>query len=176
MGPLTNITRYEDDRAWYVHVERKGRLVSRWFADNVWGGRKNSLTAAQRFRDELLMQIEGDTRERRRPPKGTRSRTGEVGVSLERHRVGGRTYHRYVAGWKDASGRWMRRRFLVERYGKERAEALAIEARQAGVARTRRELQALQRAEAAARLRKAPPMPRQVKDPLSRKGIVMPRR
>ena len=60
--------------------------------------------------------------------------------------------------------------------GKEQARALAIEAREAGVAHSDALLMARQREEAGRRLQKAPPMPRQVKDPRSRKGISMARR
>jgi hypothetical protein len=176
MGPLTNITRYDDERAWFVHIERRGQKVTGWFADNVWGDRKKSQIAAQRFRDELLTRVEGDTRERRRPPKGTRSKTGIVGVTVEEYVVGGRRYRRFVAGWKDEAGVWNRRRFLVQRYGEPQAKALAVEVRKAGVARRQREVQARQREEAGARLRTAPPPPTRVKDPLSRKGIKMPPR
>lgn len=139
MGRFRNITRYEDERAWYVHVERKGRNCTGWFADNVWGGREKALIAARRFLDELLMRVEGDTRERRRPPRGTRSKTVIVGVSVEDYVVGGRRYRRYIAGWKDAAGDWRRRRFSAGRYGRRQARTLAAEARRAGVARRRRE-------------------------------------
>jgi hypothetical protein len=103
----------------------------------VWGGRAKALVAAQRYRDQLLRRIDPDTRVRRRAPKGSRSVTGIVGVSLEQHVVGGRTYQRYVANWQDPERGLQRRRFLSEHYGKERALALAIEAREAGVEHNR---------------------------------------
>jgi hypothetical protein len=69
-----------------------------------------------------------------------------------------------------------RRRFLVERYGEEEARDLAIDAREAGVARSRADCLTRQREEAKRRLQKAAPLPRQVKDPRSRKGISLARR
>lgn len=157
-------------------VTREGETHSAYFSHEVWGGRGPALVAAQRFRDQLLLSIGADSRVRRRVPKGTRSRTGVPGVSLQRHVVKGRVYKRWVAQWQDPEKGLQRRRFLVERYGKEQARALATEARRAGVDHSVALLLARQREEARRRLRKAPPMPRQVRDPLSRKGISMARR
>jgi hypothetical protein len=85
-----------------VQVTRRGQPFGDYFPDAVWGGREQALLAAQHFRDELLAGIIGpDTRVRRRPPRGRRSKTGIAGVSLERHLVEGRVYHRYVASWQD---------------------------------------------------------------------------
>jgi len=174
IGPLTHIRRGRG--AWSVKIMRRGRSFPGHFADAVWGGRARALVAAQYFRDELLLRVEPDTRVRRRVPKGARSTTGIPGVSLERHTVGGRVYHRAVACWRDAEKGPQRRRFLVERYGKDEAVALAAKARKAGVARSRAYLMARQREEAARRLQAAAPLPARVKDPLSRKGISMARR
>jgi hypothetical protein len=174
IGPRTHIRR--EDGAWAVKIMRRGQDYSGHFADSVWGGRNRALLAAQRFRDETLQRIGPDSRERRRVPKGRRSSTGIVGVSVERHRVEGRVYHRAVAVWHDAEKGPQRRRFLFERYGKDEAVALAAKARKVGVARSRAYLMARQREEAAQRLHAAPPLPARVKDPLSRKGISMARR
>lgn len=159
-----------------MKVMRGGQNFSDYFGYGVWGGRARALVAAQRFREELLQRIDPDTRVRSRIPRGRRSKTGVVGVSLESNVVGGRVYERYVACWEDSEKGFQRRRFQVERYGKAQARALAIEAREAGVARRHAYLLAHQCEEAKRRLQKAPPMPRQVKDPLSRKGISMARR
>jgi hypothetical protein len=132
--------------------------------------------AAQRLRDELLERIAADTRVRRQPTKGRGSKKGVAGVWSERHVVGGRAYERYVASWQDPEKRQRRRRFLVKRYGRDRAFKLAVRAREEGVASADAQLRARQSEEAKGRLRRAPPMPRQVKDPLSRKGISMARR
>jgi hypothetical protein len=83
MGPLTNITRDDDERAWFVHIERRGQKVTGWFADNVWGDRKNSQIAAQRFRDELLTRVEGDSASGDGRPKarGARPASGDASGS-----------------------------------------------------------------------------------------------
>lgn len=173
--PRTHIHRQR--KAWFVKVRRRGQDFVGNFSDAVWGGRAPALLAAQRFRDELLQRIDADTRLRRQVPKARRSRTGVVGVTREPHVVGGRSYHRYVAAWQDhEKGRLVRRRFGVERYGDDGAKARAIDAREAGVARSHAYLLAHQREGATRRLREAAPMPRLVRDPLSRKGISMARR
>lgn len=173
VGALTHMHR--EHGAWSVVVMRRGHRFADYFSDAVWGGRGRALVAAQRFRDQTLLRVGPDTRVRRRIPHGTRG-TGIPGVSLEHHVVEGRVYERYVASWQDAEEGCRRRRFLVQCYGKERALALAVDAREAGVAESHARQLARQREAAERRLRNAPPMPRQVKDPLSRKGISMARR
>jgi hypothetical protein len=170
---FANIARHE--RAFSVQVTRGKVTHTRWFADAVWGGKAQSLLAARMFLDRLLMRIDPDTRVRRTPPAGTRSRTGIVGVTLEHYEVEGRRYARLVASWRE-DGKARRKRFSLERYGRERALALAVEARRTGVARRHAAERLRQREDAAQRLRTAPLAPRQVKSPLSRRGIRMPAR
>jgi len=174
VGPYTNISR--DRRAWSVCVKRAGRHVSDYFPDAVWGGKRLALVAARRFRDDVLKRVEPDLRVRRRVPKGVRSETGVVGVTVERYVVGGRVYRRFVAHWSDPETGPMRKRFSVGLYGEEQARARAEEARRKGVAQSRTRLRERQVADAERRLEEAPPMPRVVRAPLSRKGIRMPRR
>jgi hypothetical protein len=171
-GPLTNIRR--DREAWSVYVTREGKSYPGYFSDAVYGGSARSLIAAKRFRDVLLKRIAPDTRVRRRIPRGVKSETGIVGVTLERYLVGGVEYERAVASWQDADGNHVRRRFSTGERGKAKAIALAKEAREQGVALARNERRARQRAEAARRLANEKPMPRQLKAPSSRKGIKMP--
>lgn len=169
IAALQNIRR--EPEGWSVVVMRKGDRYPDYFGDAVYGGRSSALVAAKRCRDDLLRRIDPDTRVRRRIPEGVASETGIVGVSLERYPVEGRMYVRYVATWQDADGRNHRRRFSVLTRGKAKALALAKEARKKGVAQAEAERRARQASEAARRLARTPPMPRQVKDPLSRKGI-----
>jgi hypothetical protein len=159
-----------------VKVRRGGRDFVDYFGDAVFGGRARALLAARHGRDDLLRRIEPDLRVRRRAPRGRRSKTGVVGVSLEPHVVDGRVYHRYLAHWQDAEKGPQRRRFLVEHYGDEEARARAIAAREAGVARSRAYLLGLQLEEAERRLKTLGPKPTPVKDPRSRGGISMARR
>jgi hypothetical protein len=164
---------YRERGAYNVVVMRKGHRYQDHFADRVWGGQAQARVAAQRWLYALLKDIDPDTRVRRRPPRGSENKTGILGVSLETNRVGGRAYERYVAQWRDLEKGIQRRRFNVSCYGRDRARALANGARKVGVARYKAELAARQREEATRRLRRAPSQPRQMMDPLSRKGISM---
>jgi hypothetical protein len=149
---------------------RGGRNHNGHFADAVYGGKRQSHIAAQRFRDLLLRRIEPDTRVRRKVPRGSRNETDKVGVAFEEYVVGGRLYERFVAQWQDADGRHRRRRFGVGPYGRRGAFALAVEGRKEGVAQSRAVQRARQREGALQRLAAAPSEPRQLKDPKSRKG------
>jgi hypothetical protein len=173
-GSFRNI--HAEPAAWTVVVVRKGLHHIKYFSHAVWGGRDLALVAARRCRERLLKRIDPDTRVRRRHPRGRSHSTDVVGVSREEYVVEGLEYCRYVACWQNAEGRMRRRRFSVGRYGETGAKARAVRARQAGVARAHAVRMARQRQEAALRLKLAPPMPSQVKDPLSRKGISMARR
>lgn len=164
----TNI--YREPGAWAVRVMRGGRNHNGHFADAVYGGKRQSHIAAQRFRDLLLRRIEPDTRVRRKVPRGSRNETDKVGVAFEEYVVGGRLYERFVAQWQDADGRHRRRRFGVGPYGRRGAFALAVEGRKEGVAQSRAVQRARQREGALQRLAAAPSEPRQLKDPKSRKG------
>jgi hypothetical protein len=169
IGPLNNIRR--EPEGWSVVLMRKGVRHTDYFGDAVYGGRSLALLAAQRYRDILLRRIDPDTRVRRWMPRGVTSETGVVGVAFELYAVEGRWYERYVATWQDADGRNRRRRFSVLMRGKAKAMALAKKTRENGVAKAEAERRARQGSEATKRLARMPPMPRPVKDPLSRKGI-----
>jgi hypothetical protein len=171
VGPFTNI--YREPGAWAVRVLRGGKYHVGHFADATYGGKRKALIAARRFRDQLFKRIEPDTRVRRKVPKGSRSETDRVGVAFEEYIVHGRVYERFIAHWQDADGRHRRRSFGIGAYGRRGAFARAVEARNKGIAHARAMRRARQLAEANERLAAAPPQPRQVKDPRSRKGIRM---
>jgi hypothetical protein len=132
VGPNTNI--HPEPEGWSVRVCRRGHVFSGYFGDAVYGCRRQSLLAARHYRDDILQRVEPDTRVRRAVPRGAKSKTGVVGVTREPHVVDGRVYYRYVAGWIDVERGYLRRRFLVQRYGHAKAKALAVAARRAGVA------------------------------------------
>jgi AP2 domain len=176
VGPLTHISRSERDQAWVVDIIRAGRHYDGHFADAVWGGRRQALIAAQRHRDELLLEIEPALRVRRREARGRPPHsTGIVGVTFERQVVRGRAYERYVATWPGKDGVNKRQSFNVLKYGKRLAKALAIEARENAIDELRKAELARQREAARMRLRSLPTSV-QLKDPRSRKGISMARR
>jgi hypothetical protein len=173
VGPRTNI--YRQAGAWQVQIIRRGQSHGGWFADSVYAGRQPALIAARRRRDELLRQLAGDTRTRRRHRAGRRSSL-PVGVSKERYRSGPRWYTRMVGHWTDVDGQPRKRGFSIRLYGRAGARQRALAASRQGREAAARELRRRQHAEAARRLREAPPAPPKVKDPRSRKGISMARR
>lgn len=174
VAPRTNIFRGRG--AWVVRVMRGRQNHCGHFADAVYGGERQAHIAARHFRDHLLRRIEPDARVRKKVPRGSRSETHQVGVNFEEYVVGGRSHERFIAHWKDADGRPKRRRFAVGRYGRVGALALAVEARNEGVAQSRAVRRAREREEALERIATAPPKPRPLKDPKSRKGMRMPSR
>ncbi len=113
-----------------VHLTRRGRTHSRFFSDRKHGGRGGALAAAERWREAQWIELYPPIRIRRFFP---RNKTGEIGVTTERYRVGGRYYRRYRASWPDAKGGNVRRSFDVRKYGPAQALELAIQARRQGV-------------------------------------------
>jgi hypothetical protein len=63
-----------------------------------------------------------------------KSRTGMVGVRRITDEVRGHPYDFWVAVWTDRRGKTKTRKFSVNKYGKDKAKALARKARREGVA------------------------------------------
>ncbi len=129
---------------WTVRITRRAKLeVLQFFSDKRFGGAKRALKAAVRYRDEQLLALYPPVRIRRFYP---RNNTGEIGVTLERRRIAGRIYPRYVAVWPTGRrpGEEARRSYSVMRHGVVQAFAMAVDARRSGVEalvrKTRREL------------------------------------
>lgn len=168
VGPLSNIRR--EPEGWTVAVIRRSEHFSDYFGDAVWGGRAKALVAAQHFRDRLLLRIEPDTRVR---PSEQDGRGGGQPRTSRRRWSRLRALRRLLAG---------------SAAGAEEAPLPGRAVRQGAGARPR-DRRARDGCGAApcpatrpptrgsqTRLQKAPPMPRPVKDPRSRKGISMARR
>ena len=130
---LLNITRAEPEfYAWLVSVTRRRKSHTRFFADGP-DGPFESLRAAISWRDATWARVGAPSKVRLLPAPDGRV----IGVTLEVRAVG----DRYVAMWIDADQRWHRKRFGVDKYGKAKANRLAIAAREAGVAATAKERQ-----------------------------------
>jgi len=132
---LRNIHRRDDrrDRSWFVLIQRGSVVHKKSFADRVHGGKRKALQVAITYRDELLRRI--------RPPQkfhrsNVLSRTGIIGVELSRERLpNGTLFERYRAFLVDPDGSKRRRSFAVNKYGRQKALELAIEARRAAMER-----------------------------------------
>lgn len=73
----------EPDRHGYqVRIVRKGREHSRYFAHRVWSGKKASLEAAIRWRDQMLVVLGNNNRKlSNKGPLATKKSTGVRGVT-----------------------------------------------------------------------------------------------
>lgn len=127
---LSNITRAEPKfYAWYVNITHRTKSYTRYFADGP-DGPFESLRAAISWRDATWARVGAPSKVHLPAPSGR-----VVGVSLEVRAAG----DRYVAMWTNADGKWDRKRFSVDKYGKAKAHSLAIATREAGVAATAKE-------------------------------------
>ncbi len=147
---LKNISRIDFKNAageiasggWEVRIQRRGKRVEKFFADNGFGGRNKALAAAKKFRDEKLAGMKGYTTAElaKRPSK--RNSSGVVGV--RRHTqvdVRGEWQYEYafwVAQWTGEDGKRHTRSFSVNRYGEDKALKMATKARNEGVKQANR--------------------------------------
>ncbi len=119
--------------AWVVAVVRRRKRIVHYFSDGMHGGRAAALAQALRYRDDLVASLPPPMRFKR---TFSRNKTGVVGVQLEeQHLPSGRVVRYYGATWTELSGKRVRVRFLISRYGEREARRLAIKARREAVAR-----------------------------------------
>ena len=121
------------DHAWIVQWRHRGQImISRRFSDGRYGGKRQALAAAIRFRDVALSELEALRYERwRRSRKRSHNTSGIIGVgryeSLDRSKRYVSVY--WLAYWNDLAGKRYTQRFSVKLYGERRAKALACQAR-----------------------------------------------
>jgi hypothetical protein len=130
---LRNITRYDTLRihGWLVRFKRSSQTTWKWFTDAAHGGRARARRAAIVWRNGMLLALPPPLRISR---KDVRNTTGVVGVHLDWCRdKQGHIRYAYRASWPDPSGKTVRHSFAVQKYGEERAVALAARARRVGL-------------------------------------------
>ena len=120
--------------SWLVQVQRRGKIVFQYFSDNLYGGKRKALTAAQQYRDQLLDQMQDEQYPLwRRNRKRRNNTSGIVGVGryLARETVGGKLVERafWQAFWDGSDGKRHSRKFSVSKYGEAKAKSLARAAR-----------------------------------------------
>ena len=126
---------------WQVRIMRKGEASSKFFSDSAYKGKNKALAAARKYRDSLVRKLgPADTGPHDKP--SSRNTSGIVGV---RRREATRetdeyTYYHYFweASWTDAHGERQKRNFSVNKYGEDKAKALAVAARKKGLAAAKR--------------------------------------
>lgn len=121
-------------QAWRVTFERRSVTYDRTFPDAVHGGAECALIAARAWRDEQLAQATGwQKREvsNKRRPNNTSGVPGVYLREMQRLRKDGiARYTLWIALSPEGVRPFRSRSFSVERYGNERAFALAVQARQ----------------------------------------------
>jgi hypothetical protein len=132
------ITRFDiqprGTKGYMVRISRKGEMHNKFFSDKECGSKTKALKMARTFYNKLLKQLP--------PPstsKGvmsTRNSTGHVGVHLAVNPSEyweDVEYSSYVASWKSEKGERRKISFSVQKYGKRKALALAVIAREKGL-------------------------------------------
>lgn len=116
---------------WLVRISRGSEKRSRFFSDSAHGGKAKSKKKAEACYQDWAaeMAAPGSTRDK----LTKRNSSGVVGVHLA-HEVDSRypdcQYVSYVASWLNSTGQRRNVRFLVNKYGKKAALALATMARE----------------------------------------------
>jgi hypothetical protein len=124
--------------AWRVCLKRRGHAHIVLLHDHDHGGAARARRAAEASFLQALRFLPPPLRTSTRD---VRSKTGVVGVSLERLvRPKGRVYSCYRAVWPLGRGRYKKRAFSIARYGKRKAFRLAVLAREQGIAQLARSL------------------------------------
>ncbi len=124
-------------RGFLVRVMRRGEKYQKFFGDKSFGGKTKALSAAKKFRDEVLAQYRGFSKRELAEKVSVRNTSGVVGVRYaeEFHGVGKgrRIYGFWVASWNPTAGTRKTKRFSIDKYGDDEAMRLAIKAREDGV-------------------------------------------
>lgn len=130
---ITRMERAESSTyGWQVRLQRRGLRYAKYFADRRHGGLEESLSAAKKWRDELLGNFADDDRARV-CSKSSRNSSGVVGVSkVTISGTNGVTYYFWQATWSPAPGQRRSIRFSVKKHGDQEAFRLAVEARRSG--------------------------------------------
>ncbi len=117
----------------FVRLRRKGKLYSGFFPDLKHGGKQRALTAAQRYYRELVKKYPPFSRRQWAQIPRRKGASGIVGVRKVVTSVRGRKRVRWQAMWSPEPHVLATRSFSVQKYGPQRAKALAIQARNAGL-------------------------------------------
>jgi arginyl-tRNA synthetase len=136
-----NISRIDRDTVgggFLVRVMRKGKRVSKVFYDDDFGGKRNSLVAAQKHRDRLEQKMRGYTAKQLSQKQRSNNTSGIVGVrkvfETDYRWDSEPTYGFWVAQWSPKKGVRRTKRFSIDKYGEDEAFRLAVLARKRGVA------------------------------------------
>jgi len=129
--------------AWVVTLARNRQVFKKYFSDGVYGGKRGgkraALTAATRYRDEVIAKHAPLSRRDYANVKRRNNRSGVPGVcrSAKPRRHFGKHYREWfwIAYWTpEPGGACQRKSFSVKKYGAKEAFRRAVEARKRGLA------------------------------------------
>ncbi len=110
---MKNITE-PSPQGYQVRIVRNRKEYSRYFAHNLWGGKRKALTAAKNWRDQMFAHL-GDSHDLTKSlPQSNNTTTGVCGVSRSTRYDHRRCSYSvvYQASWKD-KGKKKNRTFFV---------------------------------------------------------------
>ncbi len=137
--PLHHIHRIDHEPkrtyAWVVQVQHRGEITIRRFSDGKFGGKREALRSAIRFRDAALSDVHDNRYVLwRRNRKRRNNTSGIVGVgryvSREQGRGGIIERISWQAFWDGSDGKRHGRKFSVNLHGERRAREMACRARE----------------------------------------------
>jgi hypothetical protein len=119
---------------WYVRARFNGKVVSKLFSDNKYGGKAKALMKARRFYKKTLTDLikkNSDLKIDLIPIKtiitqNKMNNTGQVGVQkIVRRNPGGSVYRAFRANWTDTKGKSRTKFFSIDKHGEKEAFKLA---------------------------------------------------
>lgn len=135
-----NLTRLERKTTggYLLRMMRQGYMYTQFFSDREYGGKRKSVLAARKVRDELESELKGYTSKDIAKRERSNNTSGIVGVRLVEETdprwESKPKYQYWVAQWSPSKGTRRTKRFSVDKYGYDEAYRLALKARKAGVA------------------------------------------
>lgn len=123
----------ESTHGWFVRGYKNKKTYSKLFSDKRYGGEKEALEAARKYRDALveeLNEIPNEPRPRRIVSRDSRNVTGVLGVCrISKKGANGGVNEFYSVTWRPEPGVQKCSSFSIRKYGEEEAFRLAVELR-----------------------------------------------
>ena len=126
---VKNIKRIDSTKThgWQVHVRRGGRLSTKLFSDRVFKGKAKALTAAKKYRDDLVEDMAKYAKPLWRIKRTPRTNTGELGVSQTHYtNRSGKKRKVITVTVRSELGKAVNRKFSVDKLGYKEAVKEAV--------------------------------------------------
>jgi len=126
---VKNIKRIDSTKThgWQVHVRRGGRLSTKLFSDRIYKGKAKALTAAKKYRDDLVEDMAKYAKPLWRIKRTPRTNTGELGVSQTHYtNRSGKKRKVITVTVRSELGKAVNRKFSVDKLGYKEAVKQAV--------------------------------------------------